>query len=295
MHNFPISVVMPVYNGGTYLADAIQSILIQTYQNFEFIIINDGSTDNSLEVISEFQCKDNRIRLISRENKGLVASLNEGIQASTGQYIARMDADDICLPERFEKQVNLIATTDTDICGCHFFIVDETSKYIDSKISPVSQAAIVLQLATTVPFAHGSVMVKREVIQKYMYGNTGFQAVEDYALWLQMFEDGVTFGNVDSFLFKYRNLKDSFSKTKVKLMDQEQSSLSKRYVSNNRDVICRCIDEQLRRRISSIEEIFLMRVGWRLGHKRWSMYKHISKMSFIIASLKALEAFIRRF
>lgn len=97
INNPTISVVISVYNGEKYLSEAIESVLNQTYKDFEFIIINDGSTDNSLEIIKKYQNQDERIVLISRENKGLVSSLNEGIEKAKGKYIARMDADDICL------------------------------------------------------------------------------------------------------------------------------------------------------------------------------------------------------
>ena len=97
MNNPLVSVVMSVYNSEKYLKEAIESILNQTYTNFEFIIVNDGSTDSSLDIIQEYMKKDERIVLISRDNKGLPYSLNEGIEKAKGKYIARMDADDISL------------------------------------------------------------------------------------------------------------------------------------------------------------------------------------------------------
>ena len=103
-----ISVVMPVYNAEKYLDEAIKSILVQTCKDFEFIIINDGSNDKSLEIIEKYNIQDERIVLINRENRGLIASLNEGIEKTKGRYIARMDADDISLPDRFEKQIEFL-------------------------------------------------------------------------------------------------------------------------------------------------------------------------------------------
>lgn len=100
-----VSVLMPVYNAGNYLISSITSILSQTFTDFEFIIINDGSTDSSGTLLHDFQAKDSRIKVISRENRGLISTLNEGLSHAKGQYIARMDADDIALPERFSKQV----------------------------------------------------------------------------------------------------------------------------------------------------------------------------------------------
>src|SRR5215211_725311 len=97
-----VSVVMTVFNAERYLREAIESVLNQTFGDFEFVIVDDGSTDRSLDILKEYAQRDPRIRLISRENKGIVASANEGIAVARGQYLARMDADDVSLPQRFE-------------------------------------------------------------------------------------------------------------------------------------------------------------------------------------------------
>ena len=104
MKNPLVSILMPVYNSEKYLREAIKSILNQTFTNFELIIINDGSTDNSLKIIKSF--KDNRIKIIKNKgNLGLIKTLNKGIDLAQGKYIARMDADDIAMPKRLEKQI----------------------------------------------------------------------------------------------------------------------------------------------------------------------------------------------
>ena len=130
MHKL-ISVVLPVFNGDKYLSEAIESILNQTYINFEFIIINDGSTDGSLTIIENYRVKDNRIVVISRENKGLIASLNEGIRIANGGYIARMDQDDLSLPTRLEEQVKFMDSNQLDICGTY---VQLFNKFKDLKV-----------------------------------------------------------------------------------------------------------------------------------------------------------------
>ena len=112
-----ISVILPVYNAEKYLAEAIDSILNQTFTDFEFIIINDGSTDNSLSILQSYQTQDSRIRLFSRENKGIVMTMNEGIDLARGEWLARMDADDIAMPSRFERQLQHLKETSADICG----------------------------------------------------------------------------------------------------------------------------------------------------------------------------------
>ena len=104
-----ISVIMPAYNSEKYIGEAIESILNQTFTDFEFIILNDGSTDNTAKIIKEYVKKDKRIRFInSKKNQGFIASLNKCLDVSVGQYIAKMDSDDISLPERLEKQVKYL-------------------------------------------------------------------------------------------------------------------------------------------------------------------------------------------
>ena len=112
-----ISVVMPAYNAEKYITEAIDSILFQTFKDFEFIIINDASTDSTKDIIESY--KDPRIKLVNNEqNKGVAKSLNIGISVACGKYIARMDADDIALPERFQKQFDFMEQhPNIDVCG----------------------------------------------------------------------------------------------------------------------------------------------------------------------------------
>jgi len=122
-----LSIVMSVYNGANYVSDAIESILNQSYDNFEFIIVNDGSTDNSLKIIESFT--DKRIKIINQDNQGLVAALNTAIKAASGDLIARQDADDISLPERLSKQVGAIITNpNLVLLGSSIITIDEYSK-----------------------------------------------------------------------------------------------------------------------------------------------------------------------
>lgn len=105
-----VSVVMSVYNREKYIVEAVESILCQTFRDFEFIILDDGSTDNTLAILREYQSNDNRIRLISCEHRGIVDTLNEGIDLACGEWIARMDSDDIARPRRFERQLQWLRT-----------------------------------------------------------------------------------------------------------------------------------------------------------------------------------------
>ncbi len=284
-----ISVIMPVYNGEKYLREAIDSILNQTYTNFEFIILNDGSTDRSLKIIDEYAKKDTRIFVISRENRGLIVSLNEGIQYAKGKYIARMDADDISLEKRFEKQLELIEEKNVDICGCHYFAIDEQNKYIDTKIVPISSDAININIAYSVPFAHGSVMMKKSLFEVYKYGMDNFNLAEDYGLWLNMYAGNVKFGNVDDFLFKYRDFSNSFSKTKIQKMENERVLLSKKFILKYQNVLKKSIDNQLNVELSNWEEIYLVRISLLLFYKVSEVRNKINKQNFIFAFLSYIK------
>lgn len=229
-----ISVVMSVYNGEKYLDEAIQSILTQTYKDFEFIIINDGSTDKSLEIIEKYKKNDERIVLISRENKGLIASLNEGIEKAKGKYIARMDADDICLPSRFEEQFHLMEKENIDICGCHYAMINKKGKYIDTIYTPLNNDSLFLYIILAVPFAHGSAMIKKEFLSKnnLKYGQNAKYA-EDKSLWCSMFNRYAKFANVDKVLFEYREFNQSLSKIRSKEITKDDKNLKSDFINNN--------------------------------------------------------------
>ena len=121
-----ITVLMAVYNGERWLAESIQSVLEQTFTNFEFIIVNDGSNDCSLQIINQFSKKDSRIRVYNKKNSGLADSLNYGIAEARGEWIARIDADDICSLERLQKQIECVRlNTDLVLVGSGLVIIDE--------------------------------------------------------------------------------------------------------------------------------------------------------------------------
>src|SRR5687768_11090116 len=120
-----ISVVMSVYNAGRFLRPAVDSILAQTFSDFEFIIIDDGSTDRSPDVLREYAARDGRIRLTVRPNRGLTRTLNEAIKQARGEFVARMDCDDVALPDRFEKQLAYLRADPTIVCvGGYFELID---------------------------------------------------------------------------------------------------------------------------------------------------------------------------
>jgi glycosyltransferase involved in cell wall biosynthesis len=179
-----VSVIFPVYNGAKFIRTSIRSILAQTFSDFELLLLNDGSTDDSLAVMQEFQ--DERIRIISNEsNKGLIFTLNRGIEESRGEYLARMDADDESFPERFRKQVHYLDShTDVALCGTLMtcFITDRVYQHRYFNPDDVS-----VSLVFTNPIVHPSVMMRRSIFNDAQFRyNAAYPHAEDYALWTQL-------------------------------------------------------------------------------------------------------------
>ena len=157
-----ISVVMSVYNGSSYLHESIQSILNQTFTDYEFIIINDGSSDDSLNIIKQYSEFDNRVVVISHDNIGLTKSLNIAINLAKGKYIARQDADDISLPERLNKQYKWFSNyKDGVLCGTGAYFINSEGELKKKKKFPSSNSMIKSRLFYLNPFIHSSVMFKR--------------------------------------------------------------------------------------------------------------------------------------
>ncbi|NOU22812.1 MAG: glycosyltransferase [Methyloglobulus sp.] len=201
-----VSVLMPVYNAEQFLVEAIESVLKQTFTDFEFIIINDGSNDKSLQILQYYATKDNRICLISRENRGLVKTLNEGVGLARTPYIARMDADDISYPDRLFKQVKFLnehpnyvvigsrtQLIDEDGDPLCFFSSETTHQEIDFAHLQGKGGAI----------AHPAAMFRKNDFNSVGQYRTEFIHAEDLDLWLRMAEVG-KLGNLPDLLLDYR-------------------------------------------------------------------------------------------
>ena len=204
---------MPVYNAQAYLPMAIESILKQDFTDFELIILNDGSQDDSLAIIKQYQSRDNRIVLISRENAGIVRSLNEAISHAKGQWVARMDADDYALPNRFSEQLRVIQDTQADICGSAIeFIGDINNK---AQHYPLSDWDIKTGLLFGTTFAHPSVVMRKSMIKQLQYRET-YQGAEDYDLWVRAMQANIKMANTDKALLQYRIHEQQASSVKNK-------------------------------------------------------------------------------
>lgn len=176
---------MSVYNGEEYLAEAIESILNQTYVDFEFIIINDGSTDAAAEIIHSYD--DPRIRSREQSNIGLTPSLNRGIALARGEYMARMDDDDLSLPERLARQVAFLgAHPEVGVLGTSCRIVDELNDREWEHQVPVSDEELRRHLVRGNPFVHTSVMVRMSALEAVGGYDEAFPYSQDYELWVRL-------------------------------------------------------------------------------------------------------------
>ncbi len=199
-----VSVVMAVYNGETYLREAIESILKQSEKNFEFIIVDDGSKDGTATIIEEFKGNDMRIiALTVKHNMGLVYCLNKGISIAKGEYVARMDADDISLPHRFERQLSFMKETGISICGAWAEAINASGDKLYTMTYPPKAEEIKLFSIKHNPFIHSTVMIRRDVLNDVGGYSKMFKHVEDYELWTRILYKYVG-GNISEVLLKYR-------------------------------------------------------------------------------------------
>ena len=207
-----LTVLMPVFDSGKYLEKSVSSILNQTFSDFEFLIINDGSTDDSLDILSKFS--DRRIRIESNDcNRGLIYTLNRGVELAQGQYIARMDSDDIAHPKRLELQMNfLLKHLDVVMCGASHIGFNGVSKR--KQYFPLDYEDIKAEALFNSPFSHPLVIIKSSVMKQFHYDEQ-FIYAEDYFLWQQIIPKYKVV-NLPCFLYFYRTNHGSQTATAMK-------------------------------------------------------------------------------
>lgn len=196
-----VSILMAVYNGESFLAEAIESILNQTFTDFEFIIINDASTDTSVDIIQKH--KDSRIRLINNENNiGLTKSLNKGLKLAEGKYIARMDADDISLPQRLERQVKFMEDNpEVGICGTWLQLIGQQERIIKH---PVDHQDILTFMFKNNGIGHPTAFIRKDLfIEQHLFYDENYTAAQDYDLWVRASQK-IRLANIPEVLVKYR-------------------------------------------------------------------------------------------
>jgi glycosyltransferase involved in cell wall biosynthesis len=184
-----ISVLMPVYNGEKYLGESIESILNQTFSNFELIIINDGSTDHTPQILQKYAAKDERIRLYNQSNSGVTASLNNALNYAKGEYFARMDHDDISYPNRFEVQIDFLnKNLDVGLVSTNCIHINSEGRKFNKAYYQDSLDSIQVkwELFWENPIIHPSVMGRIELIRSLGGYPIQYDHLEDYALWIQL-------------------------------------------------------------------------------------------------------------
>ncbi|WP_406696201.1 glycosyltransferase [Singulisphaera sp. Ch08] len=221
-----ISVVMPVYNAEPYVAEAVESILTQTFDNFEFIIIDDGSTDRSIHLLRHYATRDSRIRVIGRPNTGIVGALNDGLAVASGEFIARMDADDISLPSRFAIQLDYLKNHPECLAvGCMVLSIDKDGASLDTWNFPLDHEEIdKRQLEGHQEIAHPALMARRTAVLAVQGYRLESETCEDLDLFLRLAERG-RLANVPDTLLKMRRHLSSICHTKQELQNRVRESV----------------------------------------------------------------------
>nr|WP_144917747.1 glycosyltransferase family 2 protein [Moraxella osloensis] len=234
MNNQPlITIGIPIYNAEGYLADAIKSILAQSYQNFELILINDGSKDNSIEIAKDFAKQDDRIRVISDGiNKKLPARLNQIIREAKGDYIARMDADDMMHSERIAKQLNFLqCNPQFDLVSTSLISIKNNNEIIGIRTYYPKKVTKKDALLGQSGILHASILAKKAWCQRNLYNECNALA-EDHELWLSAaIRDDLKVGFLPEYLYYYR---EESSATKQKMLKgyNTQTQIINKYYQN---------------------------------------------------------------
>lgn len=291
-----VTVLMSVYNGEKYLKEAIESILNQSFSDFEFLIFNDCSTDSTREIILSFN--DSRIFLTdNKKNTGSSKTLNKGIGIARGKYIARMDADDISLPTRLEKQVKFFdAHPEAGVCSTWIKFTDNNELFCP----PVDHEEIKIDLFASNALAHPAVMIRREMFIKYglNYNETLLYA-EDYELWVRCCQYFKLY-NIPEQLLRYRRHAGQISSAKKSMQDIEadgarllQLSYLNLQIGEKEKDLHLCL---LRGKITTekkLDEVMLWSENLKIANAK-SQYYHIGKFNQKINRMKksAINSFL---
>jgi len=235
-----VSIVMPVHDAEAVVGSAIESILQQTLKDFEFIVVDDGSTDDSGSILRKYAEQDTRIKLYSQPQSGLIASLNKHCRLARAKYIARMDADDISLPTRLEKQFRFLEThPEIGVVGTWIRDVDPHRKPIIEWPVPAHPAVVRWFLFFGNCIAHPSVMIRKDLLERMDYYRPEALYVEDYDLWIRA-ADVTGIANIPEVLVEYRVSEASVSARNYSVQEMHarrlKNNLVRRFISGTPDV-----------------------------------------------------------
>lgn len=234
MNKYNVSIIMGVYNGSKFIRDSIDSIINQTYKNWEFIICDDCSSDNTINILEEYAQKDSRIKILRNDkNLGLAATLNRCLENCTGEYIARQDDDDISMPNRLEKQMKFLRDNEHfSLVGSRAYLIDKDNN-IWGKSSTSVEVPAAKNLLNGPCFIHPSIMIKKSVLEELNGYDAKALRVEDYDLWFRFFAKNYRAYNMQEELIKYRLDTHSYSKRKYKYRVNEFKVKINGYKINN--------------------------------------------------------------
>lgn len=228
-----ISVIMSVYNGETYLAQAIESVIAQTFKNWELVIINDCSSDSTGKILADFASKDERIKVHTNEvNLKLPTSLNKAISLCEGKYIARMDADDICLPDRLKKQYDFMEKNqDVALSSCRFMTVKNGVYMSGGAGGRCDNKALCAMLLVANPILHPGVIARAEVLKRFNYDTT-LTCTEDLELWTRMSMENQKMQILPECLLIYRLHDKQITSTTLERQHTEVLKIEQKYYSS---------------------------------------------------------------
>lgn len=215
-----LCVLMATYNDERYIAAALDSILSQTYGNFELLVVNDGSSDGTAAILHEYSSKDDRVRTVDCDkNTGLASALNLGLRHTVAELVARMDADDVALPDRLEKQVEYLeAHPEIDVLGTFSEDIDDlgnrTGRIRRMPLGAEKNAALVW----TNPVIHPTIMFRRDRIMRLGGYNGALRRRQDYDLWFRVVAAGMKIDNIPEVLLLYRETVDTYRKNGPRAM-----------------------------------------------------------------------------
>lgn len=217
MENNLVSIITPMYNGAKYVGQTIESVLAQTYPNWEMIIVDDGSKDNSAEIVKQYSKKDNRVRLIQQKNAGSAAARNNALRNAKGRYICFLDSDDLLEPVFFEKQLKFLKEKNAALVFASYRRIDENG---NEKLQPfiVPERATYYSLLKTCPISCLTSIYDKEVVGEQFFREELKSLRDDFAFWLEMLKKiKVAYGNQE-ILASYRVFASSTTGNKKKVI-----------------------------------------------------------------------------
>lgn len=287
-----VSVVMAVYNEQDFVGRAIESVLKQTFSDFEFIIVDDNSSDNTKEIVDRYKKSDNRIQLFANDsNMGLPASLNRGIKQAQGKYIARMDGDDISLPKRFEKQVDYLdSNPHVKVVGCHVELISIDCEPLELRRYNSGDRTAKEMKKNGPGIAHPSVMMRQSAVADVGFYRPSFTYAQDLDLWVRMAERFGT-GFIDiipEVLFQYRVTPEQFSRHSV---NEIYASYAGEYLHNESELQSQLNDKTRVEDVST--ENLDSRYWYTIGRYVLKQNRRKTATKYFLRSLRISPASIR--